>query len=96
MSVRGPQFFISYGMFSRDESEVGSYVIHRAHPYVPLEPEKRRDHLMRVYGKYDDKLRHILETMSKDDFIYHGDLSQIVMPTWHKIEFASSAMQRIV
>lgn len=84
MNIRGPDFWLSYGLFSRSENEVGSYVIHRAEPYIPIDPKKRREYLLHHYGKYDKSFRHILETMTDDDFIYHGDLSQVVMPTWQK------------
>lgn len=83
-NVRGPNFFLSYGMFSYNASEVGSYVIYRAEPFVPIDVKDRHEYLQNVYGKYDEDFSNILSTMKKDDFIYHGDLSQVLMPTWHK------------
>lgn len=83
-SVRGTDFFISYGLFSQDEKEVGGYVIYREKHFRQLEQEKRRQYLLDHFAKYDANFRHVLETMQDDDFIYHGDLSQVVMPKWSK------------
>jgi 2-polyprenyl-6-methoxyphenol hydroxylase-like FAD-dependent oxidoreductase len=83
-NIRGRDFFLSYGIYSKDESEIGSYIIHRAKPYIAINQKERRQYMLDNYGKYDEGFRKILESMNDNDFIYHGDLSQVRMQTWHK------------
>lgn len=84
MNVRGPDFFISFGMFSKDESEVGAYVIYQAENYQSIPLQERKAYLLKQYAHYDANFKSILESLKQTDFIYHGDLAQIIMPEWHK------------
>ncbi len=84
INIRGPEFFLTYGMFSPDRLEVGSYLIQREKVYAEIPVQKRREYLLKHYGNYDQIYRDVLESIKKDEYIYQGDLSQVVMPTWHK------------
>ncbi len=84
MNIRGPEFFITYGCFSQDSSKVGSYIIQREKTYAEVPILERKIYLLKKYGSYNETFRNILESIKSDEYIYQSDLSQVVMPTWHK------------
>lgn len=88
ISIRGNGFWIAYALHStkksQGKSEVGGYIFHEAQPFVALPPKDRHSYMIEHYGKYDKNFLHLLETLTEDDFIFHGDMTQIIMPVWHK------------
>ena len=82
VSVRGNQFSIAYHLLS--QNEVAGYVMHVEEPSEQLAPRDRRSYMLNRYGSFDTNFRHILETMTDDDFIFHDTFMKVVMPAWYK------------
>lgn len=45
--------------------------------------QNRLSYMLNKYGKYDMKLKQVLETLTDDDFIFHDGFTQIEMPVWY-------------
>lgn len=80
--VRGDGFAIAYHELGT--AEIGGYVFHEERIPERLAPNERRAFMLQTYGRYDSNFRHILETMTDDDAIFHDGFTQIIMPAWHK------------
>ena len=80
--IRGDGFTIAYHRLKNDE--IGAYVFNRERVFERVPSEKRRDYMIRDYGRVDADFTAILEGMNEDEQIFHDGFTQIVMPQWYK------------
>lgn len=80
--VRGDGFAIAYHALGT--AEIGGYVFHEERIPERLAPKERRAFVLQTYGRHDGNFRHMLETMTDEDAIFHDGFTQIIMPVWHR------------
>ena len=74
---------MSYGIQSAKHKMVGGYLFHEAQPFVPIKPSLRYLYMLEHFGNDNKNFKLILDTLTNNDYIFHGQITQIVMPTWH-------------
>lgn len=82
VAVRAEGFTLAYHMLQGDL--IGGYVFHNEVPGELLAPKERRSFMLKKYAPANEKFRHVLESMSDDEPIFHDGFIQIVMPKWYK------------
>lgn len=66
------------------KSEIGVNTFNEESSLKVITADNRLSYLLDKYGKYDKRFNQVLETMTDDDFIFHGGFTQIVMPVGYK------------